>query len=719
VEKKMKGIEEPISSSHKQSRRHFLKIAGATVALGAGLGAIPLLGNMQSAQAADWVISSGFPSSGSYLSPVQKVTSAYNAIGSYWEMNSGDGHKLQFYLRTSKDGAKFSDWVDASSDNEEGKSGAKITRYFGQLQTLSGPYVQFRLEIPAGLSVKLVGLTFIDTATNSNAGLAVVGTLPLAQTGSGGPAQPTIISRAGWGANENYRYSGGSLAWPFEYRAVKAFIIHHSETTNTYSADPSSEVRSIYYYHAITKGWGDIGYNYLVDWKGNIYEGRAGGDGVVAGHAYQYNYGSIGVCMLGSFKTVAPTKAQIDSLVKLLAWKAYAKGIDAQARIYFVDRNNVATISGHRDVLDTTCPGDAGYAILPSVRQQVASQVSSGGGTATGTYNVALKSLTFSPTTVKVGDLLKVEAVITNTGTLALQTQDPAPGYIYEQGQAWDTQNFAKVSDRFRLAVDFAGNTGTSHPYRWGLGKTVQPGETVTVTGFIRMKTAGQVSLFGGVIREYYNYVVDNVSTTQVQVSVAGPKPTDAASPKNTAGTVYFPETKHNLGGSFYQYWKANGGLAVFGYPITEEFQEASATEAGKTYTVQYFQRNRFEYHPENKGTKYEVLLGLLGVQLTNGRNFPKVGPIPNTSTKIYFPETGHTLGGTFYQYWKSNGGLALFGYPISEEFQERNADDGKTYTVQYFERNRFEYHPENKGTNYEVLLGLLGTQLCRQKGWM
>jgi len=84
-----------------------------------------------------------------------------------------------------------------------------------------------------------------------------------------------------------------------------------------------------------------------------------------------------------------------------------------------------------------------------------------------------------------------------------------------------------------------------------------------------------------------------------------------------------------------------------------------------------------------------------------------------------YYPQTGHTLGGTFYTYWKAHGGLPIFGYPISEEFQEKNPDDGKTYTVQYFERNRFEYHPENKGTAFEVLLGLLGTDLCRRKGWV
>ena len=79
------------------------------------------------------------------------------------------------------------------------------------------------------------------------------------------------------------------------------------------------------------------------------------------------------------------------------------------------------------------------------------------------------------------------------------------------------------------------------------------------------------------------------------------------------------------------------------------------------------------------------------------------------------FPDTGHTLRGTFLDYWTANGGLAVFGFPLTEEFQEVNPSDGKVYTVQYFERNRFEYHPEYKGTRYEVLLGRLGAEQVKQ----
>jgi hypothetical protein len=184
-------------------------------------------------------------------------------------------------------------------------------------------------------------------------------------------------------------------------------------------------------------------------------------------------------------------------------------------------------------------------------------------------------------------------------------------------------------------------------------------------------------------------------------------------------GCRYFSETRHNLCGAFLAYWERNGGLAIFGLPISEEFSELNPQE-NKTYQVQYFERNRFEYHPELAGTPYEVLLGLLGNDLTATRRgegpfLPVAGPPPNAD---FFPETGHSLGGAFRSYWQRHGGLAVFGFPTSEEFQEYNPADGRIYTVQYFERNRFEYHPELAGTPYEVLLGLLGNQVVDGNGW-
>ena len=87
-------------------------------------------------------------------------------------------------------------------------------------------------------------------------------------------------------------------------------------------------------------------------------------------------------------------------------------------------------------------------------------------------------------------------------------------------------------------------------------------------------------------------------------------------------------------------------------------------------------------------------------------------------SGQRYFPETGHNLGGIFRAYWEQYGGLFIYGLPLTEEFAEKSSIDGKTYIVQYFERARFEFHPENTGKS-QVLLGLLGRQLLKDRGWI
>jgi hypothetical protein len=175
----------------------------------------------------------------------------------------------------------------------------------------------------------------------------------------------------------------------------------------------------------------------------------------------------------------------------------------------------------------------------------------------------------------------------------------------------------------------------------------------------------------------------------------------------------YFPETGHNLHGAFRRFWEQNGALTTLGYPITEEFVTTSSN--GKSYVQQYFQRARMEHHPENT-PPYDVQLGLMGVSNTTGRSFPFSALTQSNSTALFFPETKHSIS-LFRDWWDRNGGLPVFGYPISEEMQEKSATDGKTYTVQYFERNRLEHHPESKGTDTEVMLGLLGAEWLAQQG--
>jgi Domain of unknown function (DUF5107) len=171
-----------------------------------------------------------------------------------------------------------------------------------------------------------------------------------------------------------------------------------------------------------------------------------------------------------------------------------------------------------------------------------------------------------------------------------------------------------------------------------------------------------------------------------------------------SVGRMY-AETGKTLAPEFVRFFDANGGVPLLGYPLTDP-----ETEGG--FTVQYLERARIEYHPENAGTLYDVQLGLLGSIQTAGRQFATASSdvASSTPTRLYFRETQHTVSGTFLDYWQANGGLALFGYPISEPVIE----DG--LTVQYFQRNRFELHPDAAGTPYEVALGLLGRDMLEQR---
>ncbi len=164
-----------------------------------------------------------------------------------------------------------------------------------------------------------------------------------------------------------------------------------------------------------------------------------------------------------------------------------------------------------------------------------------------------------------------------------------------------------------------------------------------------------------------------------------------------------FPQTGYCISGAIRTYWERNGGLPVFGYPISP-----LATQSIDEWTgpVQWFERDRLEDH-SNEGLG--VLAGRLGAQLLFMQSRPWEGLPRETSAPAgcqYFSETGHSLCGAFLRYWQRNGGLERFGYPITNEMTEQIGD--WKGTVQYFERRRMELHSELPGS--PVLLGLLGS---------
>jgi peptidoglycan/xylan/chitin deacetylase (PgdA/CDA1 family) len=176
---------------------------------------------------------------------------------------------------------------------------------------------------------------------------------------------------------------------------------------------------------------------------------------------------------------------------------------------------------------------------------------------------------------------------------------------------------------------------------------------------------------------------------------------TDACWP-TAGGLVYVPETGHHIYEPFLSVWRQYD-LEMLGFPVSEPLEIDGIT-------VQYFERVRFEHHPEHVGTEYEVLFTLLGRWVAGERSDIAFEPVPSDRFQPdpnarYYMETGHFLQAPFLSYWDAYGGLPVFGYPISETLVE----DGRL--VQYFERGRFEHHPEHAGTRSEVLLGHLGRE--------
>jgi len=163
-----------------------------------------------------------------------------------------------------------------------------------------------------------------------------------------------------------------------------------------------------------------------------------------------------------------------------------------------------------------------------------------------------------------------------------------------------------------------------------------------------------------------------------------------------TPASQYFPQTGHTVQGDFLRFFNSHGGLEIFGYPLTEAF-----VENGRQ--VQYFQKVKMEAHPENPDPR-KVELGLLGTQL--GYAAPPIPdaqvPPANDPNRRHYPETGHTVVYAFLQYFDAHGGLAIFGYPITEFKQESGR------FVQYFQRARLEWHPEMP-PDKRVQLGNLG----------
>ena len=235
---------------------------------------------------------------------------------------------------------------------------------------------------------------------------------------------PPIITRAGWHADESIRRGA-----PYYADGIHLAIVHHTAGSNSYSkAQSASIVRAIELYHVNGNGWNDIGYNFLVDKYGQIFEGRYGGmtKPVVGAHAMGFNSGSVGISVIGDYGSNAISPAARAALVSLIAWRLDFAHVDPLSSVVRISAGNpryppgravtLKAISGHRDVYPTSCPGASLYSQLPSIRTAVS--------------RTGLPKLYSPVVTGVLGGLVRFTGRLSGTATWTVTVRDATGGAV-------------------------------------------------------------------------------------------------------------------------------------------------------------------------------------------------------------------------------------------------------------------------------------------------
>lgn len=309
-----------------------------------------------------------------------QLSNPFDVLGVSWEGSLPEHTQILFWVLDT-DGT----WVASPLVAGESKDGSVQNQFITQPVVLHGTHTRFKVTITrdsattASPEVNAVQLIAVNAGKISPLHKALTSIQHMA---SG--TTPNIISREEWGADESYRFtSDNTELWPAQYQTPEKFIIHHT-AGSTGGDDPAATVRAIYYWHAQVLGWGDIGYNYLLDENGNIYEGRYGGEGVIGAHAYNdvreinYNEGSIGIALLGCFEadddgacsSIAPLNdPMMSALSELIGTKGWQLKIRPKHKATLFHDIEIPNIVGHRDVDYTLCPGSIIDSDLKNIRE--------------------------------------------------------------------------------------------------------------------------------------------------------------------------------------------------------------------------------------------------------------------------------------------------------------------------------------------------------------
>ncbi len=292
-----------------------------------------------------------------------RASARFSLLGVTWERRTGAGVLVQVRVRSA---TGWTGWQQLAVDDGHGPEDAHTAGRDGTEPLWVGEAdgVEARVSSTDGGAVRDVRVSLVDP-----------GTAPALTTlaATAASARPPIINRAGWGADESLRRVNPGCTVPRYSATIRAAFVHHTAGSNSYtSAQSAALVRGIYAYHVNGRGWCDIGYSFLVDRFGRIFEGRYGGImlPVIGAHTGGYNTDSFGVSLMGTFTSSTPTAAMMEATARVIAWKLDGNYRSPYATVVLAGKQfNV--IAGHRDAKATDCPGATVYARLPWLRSRV------------------------------------------------------------------------------------------------------------------------------------------------------------------------------------------------------------------------------------------------------------------------------------------------------------------------------------------------------------
>ena len=363
----------------------------------------------------------------------------FNLVGVICRPPSGAGDVL-VQVRTSLDGSSWGEWYSAALEVAAEGDGSPPQAFTEPLWTGAARYVQVAARQATGrqaapLALRGVKVVALNSTEDADPGATLLGVVRRTAAAVAGlelvppvgamTTKPPIVTRAEWGADESYRAGSPS------YGPVTMVFVHHTASGNDYTrAEAPAIVRAVYAYHTRSLHWSDVGYNFLIDRYGSVYEGRYGGvtKGAIGAQTLGFNTGSIGVSVIGDFTKAALPSAALNALERLLAWKLDVHHVDPQGRATLVcgygekyaTGQSVAfpVIAGHRDANYTGCPGRI-YTLLPAIRRAVATmgQPKIYGFDLTGAY--------FSPNGDGVRDKAEVGFTVSEAAGWSIEIRKP------------------------------------------------------------------------------------------------------------------------------------------------------------------------------------------------------------------------------------------------------------------------------------------------------